>query len=552
MARFASPMLGVWLVLAVTLIRYALLAWFSPYALVEDEAYYWEWSRHLDWSYSTKGPAIAWLIYLTTLISGATDFGVRMGAPFFGMVLALACARMAWLATRDGRAANLAAVIVLLVPAFQSVAQFMTIDGPFMACWAVAAVAAWRALFGRSMLAWVFLGGAIAVGFLFKYTMLLFVPGFIAAWWLSRARLDRALAWPAWAPIGGLVMVMGFVPVIVWNAQHDWITVRHLLGHLGFPGSDIPSDNPGEPWSPVFVPEYLAFVLLTGGPMVLLAALEALGAWRNRARDETRWHVARFLVCLSLPVLALYLLVAIVTRTEGNWPMAGLVTLVPLAAIGALRGLSHHKQLRVAWLALPRPRPRAGVLRKAPETPAQALWNATVVFGLLSGLIVARLDVLTHLPLIGTPAEKALERVTRGPSLAAEVAQVRADLYERTGRPAMIIADHYGRVSQVAFYLPDRPTVHSSSALMPSIPEQGRYRGRKSMYDEWPESDLRNVSRFLDLPAVLIGGSIEQWQVAFRIVEPLEDTEAKGRPNFVGIGYKGFPDPQAPGVSEGP
>ena len=30
-------------------------------------------------------------------------------------------------------------------------------------------------------------------------------------------------------------------PVLVWNAQNGWPTVRHLLGHLGLPGGDVPA-----------------------------------------------------------------------------------------------------------------------------------------------------------------------------------------------------------------------------------------------------------------------------------------------------------------------
>ena len=32
-----------------------------------DEAEYWAWSRHLDWSYYSRGPLIAWLIRLATV-----------------------------------------------------------------------------------------------------------------------------------------------------------------------------------------------------------------------------------------------------------------------------------------------------------------------------------------------------------------------------------------------------------------------------------------------------------------------------------------------------
>src|SRR5262245_31657226 len=33
-----------------------------PLELAPDEAHYWDWSRHLDWSYYSKGPLVAWLI----------------------------------------------------------------------------------------------------------------------------------------------------------------------------------------------------------------------------------------------------------------------------------------------------------------------------------------------------------------------------------------------------------------------------------------------------------------------------------------------------------
>src|SRR5204862_111963 len=40
------------------------LAWLihSSLDLAPDEAHYWDWSRHLDWSYYSKGPLVALLI----------------------------------------------------------------------------------------------------------------------------------------------------------------------------------------------------------------------------------------------------------------------------------------------------------------------------------------------------------------------------------------------------------------------------------------------------------------------------------------------------------
>src|SRR6266849_1264654 len=41
-----------------------------PLDLAPDEAHYWDWSRHLDWSYYSKGPLVAYLIRGGCLVAG--------------------------------------------------------------------------------------------------------------------------------------------------------------------------------------------------------------------------------------------------------------------------------------------------------------------------------------------------------------------------------------------------------------------------------------------------------------------------------------------------
>src|SRR5262249_13193030 len=36
-----------------------------------DEAHYWDWSRHLDWSYYSKGPLVAYLIRAGCALAGS-------------------------------------------------------------------------------------------------------------------------------------------------------------------------------------------------------------------------------------------------------------------------------------------------------------------------------------------------------------------------------------------------------------------------------------------------------------------------------------------------
>src|SRR4030066_928366 len=67
---------------ALTFFRYYYIAT-GHLDLSPDEAHYWEWSRRLDLSYYSKGPMIAYLIYLGTSVFGYTIFGIRIMAVIF-------------------------------------------------------------------------------------------------------------------------------------------------------------------------------------------------------------------------------------------------------------------------------------------------------------------------------------------------------------------------------------------------------------------------------------------------------------------------------------
>ena len=64
--------------LAAVALAYVALASLLP--PVEDELYYWSWSRHLQASYYDHPPMVAVLIRLSTALFGDTTFGLRAGA----------------------------------------------------------------------------------------------------------------------------------------------------------------------------------------------------------------------------------------------------------------------------------------------------------------------------------------------------------------------------------------------------------------------------------------------------------------------------------------
>src|SRR5436309_6223948 len=63
---------------ALTLVRLLML---GSTDLEFDEAHYWMWSERLAPGYFSKGPGIAFAIRASTMLFGATEFGVRFWSP---------------------------------------------------------------------------------------------------------------------------------------------------------------------------------------------------------------------------------------------------------------------------------------------------------------------------------------------------------------------------------------------------------------------------------------------------------------------------------------
>lgn len=530
-----SPRAVLWLILGVTLVRLVYLAYFCGYTLIEDEAHYWEWSRRLALSYYSKGPGVAWTIAACTSLFGDSAFAVRLAAPLASAIGAWFTARLAANVAGDPRAGYVAACAWFLAPMFQVMGLIMTIDGPYSACWAVAAWAAHRALARGKADAWVVLGVALGLGTLYKYTMLLFVPALAVLWFTTPRTQGRR--WPA-VLLGVLAFAACLLPILLWNHAQGWPTVRHLLGHLGLRGGDVKPTQGVSGWtySPLWTLSYIGTQIGMAGPVIVLALAAAWRSIRERATTPQRWREERFLVVPMLMMFGFYLVVSFVAAPEGNWAMAGHITAFALAAGHVVRGMDAWTARLAAWRALPAPRPRSGFFVRRPESPVQVLWYVTVASGLLVALALPSLPALKRLPVIGPLIP--LHRFSGADRMAAHVARLMDDLRHRGEGEPMVLALHYGRASQMAFYLPGRPVVYGVGTLMG---------GRQTQYDYWPDTSLAHPG-LLGRNAVALGGTREAWERLFARVELVGTLDADGkkdRPAFLGFGFRGYPPPRA-------
>lgn len=544
--------------LGVFVLRVLYITLVCPFDLVEDEAFYWEWALRLDWSYATKGPGIAWLMWLfTTVLDGdvlaARPGSIRMIAAVSGLVTSVSQSLLTVMLARHAGVRDdlarwsgmVAALITACMPMMLGTGLIATIDGPYLGCWSIAMLAAFGLLTASLQpmhgaaasrmpaIAWMLtLGLALAAGFVMKYTIVLLVPGLVLVWWLNR----RDLIQGRWLMLAGACVIglLGVVPVAIWNSQHDWQTVRHLLGHLGLPGGDVPlpTSGPKQSYSPLWTLTLLGTQIAFAGPAIAAMVMASLAAITHNGRLSLGVYLdraLRFALACAAPIAIFYLAVSFIAEPEANWPIAAWISLVPAASIWIATGTSagvDHASDGLAKLK-------------------RSLLHATVIVAVvLAGLVVV--VPLVHRGLAAaSPSlasaiglERVIGRLMNARQQAADVHTRRLAMLEAASREPLIISQHYGRASRLRFYLPGRPIVYASGSLTG---------GRRVQQEYWADTNLRDPA-LLGRDAILIGdGGLgptgKGWLRGFERIEeapPLAGETKRGRPVFIGREYKGF------------
>jgi len=193
----------------------------SALPLLGDEAYHWLWPGRLDWCYYDHGGLLGWLCYPFWIVSKSVFFA-RLGPIIMGTITAVLTWFIARWITNDEKIANRALAALLVLPVAMIGTTILFTDTPLAIIWLAALWVYLIAVKNKSLRWWLLLGLILGLGLNTKFLIfgligMLLIPMLID----PQARAVFKTPGPYLAAI---VAIPKLIPLIYWNATHDWQT----------------------------------------------------------------------------------------------------------------------------------------------------------------------------------------------------------------------------------------------------------------------------------------------------------------------------------------
>jgi hypothetical protein len=283
---------SAWIILAVIQSRYT--------ELLDDEAYYWVYSKYFDWGYFDHPPMTGLLIKM-----GYAIFHNELGVRLFPLLLnVLSLVIIEKLTVKKNP--FLFYAITLSIAALQLIGFAAVPDIPLIFFTSLFFWCYKKYIGNYSPLNTILLGICVALLLYSKYHAVLIV--------LFTLFSNRKLFTKYQTYIAGIIALLLFVPHLWWQYQHDWVSFRYHL-----------FESNVNPYKISYTTDYIFGQLLLAGPVVGFILLPA--AFLYKATNDTD-KALRFTL---MGIYVFFLLSSFRGKVEGNWTSPALVPLIVLA-----------------------------------------------------------------------------------------------------------------------------------------------------------------------------------------------------------------------------
>ncbi len=301
-----------------------------------------------------------------------------------------------------------------------------------------------------------------------------------------------------------LVLLVCTTPVVIWNAQNDWITVRHLIERTGLvdPPTGAERGGGGIPLKPGDFLAYYGMHLGVYSPLIFLGLTAALVlSVRRFFATEAELFIGAF----CLPVTLGYFALSLFNMGELNWTAPGFVGISLL--------LAHY------W-----PNWRVFGLPKRPLV--------ATAYGLAIAMTLwaCNPDLLRSAGLSWPYSRDPQWRLRGWETLSAELEKPIRRFAEESGQDIFLITNRYQMATPSAFYLPrDLPVLQPSPAYPFVQMREAPTIHAKTQFSFWPSYDQPEApgieNPFLGRNALFFTDEVDRESPPTVVRDAFEDTE---------------------------
>lgn len=417
------------LLICSTTIIHILIA--SKLLLHPDEAYYWDWTRHLDYGYYDHPPMVAWTIWLFSFLP-LSELTVRLPAIFSAIFVSLLGYDMMLRLGVNRHNAWLGLVLITISPWLTLTAFIITPDVFALLFYTLTIYAGVRFALSHKV-QWLYLVGIlVALSILSKLTSIFLLPVFLS-WMLLDSRQRKWLKTiHPW--LSAFIGSFGGIILLIWNHNHN-NALLYRLNELKL-GSVLTFQNS--------MSEASGFILsniFMLSPWICFIIILALPRFRTIfSKMSSGWS----LILLSALLPWVYAIpTSFYAKFQGNWLVFCSVPVTILAI-----GIMHYYQI-------------SNIEYKNKE---RWIRYSIYWFGFL-------LLLVSFLPFIGA-AQSRMKEFNGWKELGAIVDKELAEAPNPTN--TVIYSRRYQSAALIGFYAKSHPHVNTFSNGV-----------RKSMYDIW-------------------------------------------------------------------
>ena len=344
-----NPSSSVFLILLIGLLFRSFIAfWLLP---GYDEGYYYLYTKHLDWSYFDHPVLVALTTGFGIWVTGITSpFTLRIGTLilYTGSLYLLYLTSVKLFSKTAGK---ITLILASIIPIFQLAFGIITLpDSPLIFFWSAALYCATDEFFTRENKPYLpsyrlsILGVLIGLACLSKYHG--FVLGFcLVAFCLSSKRYRHALISP-WTILGFFLFIITLFPLLFWNYQHDWISLRFQLFDRFLPVPNAPKTTYNIFNAFIVLMVNIGLLFPTIGFPLWWVTVKSLFLKNHQLLSQKKL----FIYWISLPLTLGLIILGGKEQILVTWPMPGYWGMILLLGFYGEKWLNYSKLWVKRWL----------------------------------------------------------------------------------------------------------------------------------------------------------------------------------------------------------